>query len=222
MSALVASSTASWCRRSGSRAGAASRSAATCSARRARIVSGLRAGEASASHGADRGPFALAHGDEIGQSPVEAGEHVLLEGGFRFRVTLVLAVLDDAADGEDAVEGRRLDGKARTDALHRGKHVGKSGLVDAQALRGRIRFQRQGGLDVAAGEALAAALADLRLERLVAGRQAEAELEALAVDAAHLPRPAHAARRAVGAGKSRHACERHDALPPIHSRRQKG
>ena len=63
--------------------------------------------------------------------------------------------------------------------------------------------------EVAARDALGHGLADARLERFVAGRQAQPHVEAAAVDRAHLPVPGDRPRRAVGAGKAGHALDGH-------------
>ena len=66
----------------------------------------------------------------------------------------------------------------------------------------------QAGGDVAALQALAGGFAQGGLEGVPAGGQAEAQVEAAAVDAAQLPGPGEAVGTAFGAGKSGHRGER--------------
>ena len=74
-------------------------------------------------------------------------------------------------------------------------------------------------LYVAADKTRADPLAGGRLDMVEARRHAQADVEALAVDAAHLPGPAIAFRCPVGAGKAGHAAKRHRRSQPELPRR---
>ena len=117
--------------------------------------------------------------------------------------------LDDAANGQNPVERRRLRRHALADRVEGGDHLGEHVLVDADTSGAGVVLGDQAGLDVAARQAGRDALAGGQLDVLEAGGQAQADIEALAVDAAHLPGPAIGLAGAVGAGKSGHAAERH-------------
>ena len=112
------------------------------------MASGVRAGEASAarvrrsissrraeSTGADGSAFARAHGDQVGERPIEIGDDLSGECGAGRLVGLALDRLDHTANGQNAVERRRRrPSTARAHPLHGGDHLGQHVLIDAQAL----------------------------------------------------------------------------------------
>ena len=167
------------------------------------MASGVRAGEASAARGEalqlieargqHRGkgrPFADAHGDQVRDGAIQIGDEVSGECGPGRLVGIAFDRLDHTANGENPVERRRRRRHPLAHPLHGGDHIGQHVLVDAYAGRARFMLGGKAGLDVAAGQARGDSLAGRRLDLVEARRHPQADVEALAVDAAHLPGPA--------------------------------
>ena len=186
------------------------------------IASGLRPGAASAFLASyldlvdplgqdlpERRALALAHLDEIGERLVEG----LRGGGTRglvlLLVTLGLGDLDDALDGEQAVDARR----DRVDLAgdHRGRledgveHV----LVDADGGCGVGALDVEIGVDGAARQKLAGALLGVGLELVEPLRQPHPEVKALGVDRLQFPFERIRPASAVASGKAGHGRQRH-------------
>ena len=132
--------------------------------------------------------------------------------GARLRLGLALLRLDHLEHALDAEQrlgarGRGLD--LRLEAVERGQHLAQRGFVEPDARLAFAALDVQVDGEVAAHDALAHRLADARLQRLVARRQAQAHVEAASVDGAHLPVPAQRPHGAVGPGKAGHALDGH-------------
>ena len=127
-----------------------------------------------------------------------------------------LGHLDHAADGEDAVERRRLGLGAAGRSRPSPDHLGEDRFVDAEALPRRRRCRRQAiawmlPRDSRAAHALAHRQA--RVARSPAGTRTRMS-SPLPLTLRSFPRPAVAVARAVGAGKTGHASKRHCASSP--------
>ena len=96
---------------------------------------------------------------------------------------------------------------------HGGNHLGQHVLVDAHAVAPASCWTARPACTLPRDQTRAESLARAGLDVVEARRQAQADVEALAVDAAHLPRPAIAFPCPVGAGKAGHAAKRHRGRP---------
>jgi hypothetical protein len=167
-------------------------------------------GEPGALIGEERGEagaLLLAGGGETVERLRPAGEDGTAAGGDN-GLGIVLDGLNDAAHGEEAVEARRRGVNVARQLAQQGDDLVEHRPVDAN--RGR-RQARDGERrrDVAAAAALSEGGAQLRLQRLEAGRQAQPQFERAAVDAAQFPDPGDAVGLALGAGEAGHAGDAH-------------
>ena len=228
MSALVASSTASWCRRSGSSAGCGIQQRGH--ARRVFRGSppGCRAGEASA---AAVSALDLGRGARASTAPIarpRAARHRQAAAresrSARSRVAKPPALASSSAlfevsrtprMAENAVQGRRRGGCA-ADGVHRRDHS-QARLVDATATAPASRLHGQRRLDVAAGEGRRGCVARRRLEGSKPGGRRRRTSRPLPLTL-RPPTTSDGRRRPVGAGKAGHAGQRHHQAGPCHSR----
>ena len=125
-----------------------------------------------------------------------------------------VADLHHALERQEAVDCRRrrfdLPRQLSCGRQHRFEH----GSVDANHRRRAGALDGQAGLNGAAGESLGGARAHPYLDRIPAGRQAEPQIESLAVDRFDLPGPGIGAAHAMAASKSGHAQQRHGRWSP--------
>src|SRR5262249_29254317 len=131
-----------------------------------------------------------------------------LPTGFYDGLRLVLGGFDDPAQTDQPVEARWLGLDLGRQLAGQGDVAAKHVAVDADR-RWRRAVDRQVGRDIAAANALRQRGAQLRLQRIEAGRQAQAEIKRLAVDAFQFPGPGNTLDLAVGAGKPGHAGDSH-------------
>src|SRR5204863_8384812 len=126
--------------------------------------------------------------------------------------------LDDAAHGEKAIEPRRRDLGILGDVARQVAHQ-RDDLVEHRAIDANRRRHEAGDAqrrrDIAAAAALPQGGAQLRLQRLETGRQAKAQFERAAVDAAQFPDPGDAVGLALAAGEAGHAGDAHPAAPSV-------
>src|SRR5579885_2286366 len=133
----------------------------------------------------------------------------MMERGLRLLALLRLDRLHDAAHRKQRVEPRRLDpGQALGPLGHR-LRLRQGRLV--QPNLGLLSFALHGEVDgaIAARQPLLTKAPRPDLEGLEAGREAQANVEIAAVDAAGFPRPARFPVHALGAGEAGHALKRH-------------
>jgi len=148
-------------------------------------------GQAVLQHGFQRGAFAGAHLDEIGQCGVCGGEHVSLRRGKRDLV----ACADHAAQGQKL----RCGGRAQRDTCLFGPGFGgregckkaiQCGLIEMHGLAIGLLFHADRDVDIAAREGfLHAGFEGLIKAGHPLGR-AHPNVEAFGVDATYLNRPA--------------------------------
>jgi len=84
--------------------------------------------------------------------------------------------------------------------------------VHADRAARRVGIERQRGVDAAAGEAIVRQNAGGLLQAFEAFGDADADVEAAGVHAAHFPVPTPLALRTLGAGEAGHAGKRHRFL----------
>ena len=239
MSALVASSTASWCRRSGLSAGAASRSArparraargsppACAPARLRPRASGAAISSRRSCEQPRRSPLpSRGRAWRPGRrAPCRSPARIAgVERGSRLGVIGCLDRFDHAADRRGCRRASAAATSLRSPirsiaAITLGQHL----LVDrTRRSAARVAPDGQGRLDVAAGQACAAtrSRAD-RLEVLEAGRQAKPDSRPLPLTLLSSQVQRIAAAGAVGAGKAGHAAECH-GCPAIRRIRDAG
>jgi len=145
------------------------------------MASGVRAGEAAAL-GAPRV-------DELVERAVETREHGSVAGFARGLVLDTFGDLEDAAQRKQPFHAQGSEVAARPQPLGDGNDLGERRLVDAQLRAATVARDVEADRDVATGQPCSDPLAQARLERVMAGRQPETHVEALAIDAAHVPAP---------------------------------
>ena len=139
----------------------------------------------------------------------KASDHRRLDGAALVLALLGVDNLDDALDGEEAVEPRTLRVDAAGQLLDDGEHRRKHLLVDAHLGRRAAALDRQRGIDGAAREHLGGLRPHRRLDGVPARRQAQPQVEPLGIDRFDLPGPGIAGGYALPAGKPGHARQRH-------------
>ena len=147
-------------------------------------------GAAGGHQGRQRGGEALAEGGLAG-----AGGGVVLGGGGRAQHARQRQQGLRAGRGRAGNAGGEV-GRQRQHLLQRGRIGGEARLV--------VALDREVGGDVAALELGGGGLAQGGLQRVEPGRQAEAQFQAAAVDAAQLPGPGESVGDPLGAGESGH------------------
>jgi hypothetical protein len=155
--------------------------------------------------GRQGGSLLQSRGLQAVQGLADRGGHGGLDGGAVLGGVLLLAGVDHAAQGQQAVQAGLGD--------HAGGHIGRAGLqialqhldIDLHgALRlGALGLQVDGQL--AALEAGLGAVARGAVQAFEARRAAKTGLEVAAVDAARLHRPRPGPVRALDAGEAGHA-----------------
>lgn len=191
---------ASWCSRSGSKRSDCARSVAICSARRADGV-GLPAGGVLGAQG-KRGNLAKPRRKNTAERLALMAAHVT-ECADRLRETigggsfggppLLLAFLGiadfDDLECKQAVKRRRRCFDLRRELPHGRQDRFEYRGIDAHDGRCTAALHCQTGLNRSAGQGLRRAQAHRRLDRVPAGRNAQAQIKALTVDGFDFPGP---------------------------------
>ena len=157
----------------------------------------------------ERHAFAAAHLPERGDDAGEALDRRRLGGATLLLTFLGLADLHYAFEREQAVERGRRGFDARRKRLRRRQDCLEHCCIDAHdrqraaPLHGQVRLNRP------ARQAFRSAGTYRRLDRVPTGRQAQPQIEPLAVDRFDLPGPGIGAACAMAASKSGHARQRH-------------
>jgi len=154
---------------------------------------------------AQPGALGLAGGDELFQGTSEA---LLDRGGGEGGIGLGRPAAQHAGQAEQGFGARR---RRAGDAG--GEVEGKlQGLLQRHRVgaehRDFLALDREVGTDIAALQRLADGLAHGRFQRIGAGGQAQAQIEATAIDAAQFPGPGEAVGLPFGAGEAGHGGER--------------
>jgi hypothetical protein len=110
---------------------------------------------------------------------------------------------------QQPVEPGRSDIDLGGQLLDQRQHRVERGAVDAQRPGGVVTRDDQAGRDRAAFQRFGQAAAQLQFQPLIAGGQAETQIERLGIEAFQLPHPTDALFVAFGTRKSGHAGDGH-------------
>ena len=125
----------------------------------------------------------------------------------RLVVQFAFRHLDDAADRQQAVGGRRVGGMGGDELARQFDQPCQEGLVDARLQRHVVDGDSHVHLEGAAGEALLDHAAQRQVERVVPGRVTQADIQALVVDGLDLHRGGDRTRMRLAAGEAGHGLQ---------------